>query len=104
MAITVVLALTGAMVLSLTFVPASIAIFMATASRRRRTDWSNGRGGAMSRCLRGRFAGKTGSLAGTDAGRRVPLATRLGSEFIPSLEGDLAMQAIRIPERAWSSR
>ncbi len=100
MAITVVLALTGAMLLSLTFVPAAIAMFLGgrveekenrvMALMRRRyeplLDWS----------LRHK-----GIVVGGAAALVVVcglLATRLGSEFIPNLdEGDITVQALRIP-------
>lgn len=100
MAITVVLALTGAMVLSLTFVPASIAVFL----RGRVAEREN----RVMRWIRGGYA----PLLGWSLRRRNwviggavvlvvacgALATRLGSEFIPNLdEGDIAMHAVRIP-------
>ena len=100
MAITVVLALSGAMLLSLTFIPAAVAAF-----------------------LRGRVAEKDNRLMAWSRRRYEPLlvwslrhgkivlggaavlvvlsgvlATRLGSEFVPSLdEGDITMQPMRIP-------
>jgi cobalt-zinc-cadmium resistance protein CzcA len=100
MAITVVLALTAAAILSLTFVPAAIATFltgrveekenrlMAAAKRfyAPLLDWSLGRAPLM---MAG--AALLVVLAGVSA-------TRRGSEFIPNLdEGDIAMHALRIP-------
>jgi cobalt-zinc-cadmium resistance protein CzcA len=100
MAITVVLALTSAMVLSLTFVPAAIGVFIG-----RRVDERDSRLMRLARAayepvllwsLRSRVAVLGGAsvllvLTGL-------LATRLGSEFIPGLdEGDLAVHALRIP-------
>jgi cobalt-zinc-cadmium resistance protein CzcA len=100
MAITVVLALTGAMLLSLTFVPAAIAVFlrgrveekenrvMQWARRRYRPllAWSLRRGK--------RVVGGAAVLMALCA----LLATRLGTEFIPNLdEGDIALHALRIP-------
>ena len=100
MALTVVLALLGAMILSVTFVPAAVALFignkvsekesrlMVWATRRyqpllegslRRTPWVLGAATVLV------------VLCGV-------LASRLGSEFIPNLnEGDIAIQALRIP-------
>jgi cobalt-zinc-cadmium resistance protein CzcA len=100
MAITVVLALTGAMVLSLTFVPAAVAVFLGGRVQEKENrvvqwmreryvpllDWS---------LRRGRWV-----LVGAAALVVVSglLATRLGSEFIPNLdEGDIALHALRIP-------
>ena len=100
MAITVVLALSGAMVLSLTFVPAAIATFLRGRvaehdnllmrwSRARYTpllDWA----------LRQRVMVLAGAAVLVLACG--VLATRLGSEFVPSLdEGDITLQPMRIP-------
>ena len=100
MAITVVLALTGAMLLSLTFVPAAVAVFLGG-----RVDEKENR--FILRCKRLYRPALRASLR-----LRVPvvalaalftvlcgaLATRLGSEFIPHLdEGDVVVQALRIP-------
>ncbi|VVD66009.1 cation transporter [Pandoraea capi] len=100
MAITVVMALAAAMVLSVTFIPAAIAAFIGhrvsekenrlmTLARRAyepALDWAL----AHSRAV---VAGACVTVLLTFA-----LATRLGSEFMPSLnEGDLSIQALRIP-------
>src|SRR5690606_13494870 len=100
MAITVVLALTGAMVLSLTFVPASIAIFMGNRvqeKENRLVQWTRHRYEPL---LAWSLRRQNWVLGGALILVAVSLlvATRLGSEFIPSLdEGDIAMHAIRIP-------
>ncbi|MEC3764177.1 MULTISPECIES: CusA/CzcA family heavy metal efflux RND transporter [Cupriavidus] len=100
MAFTVVLALLGAMVLSVTFVPAAVALFIGNrvAERDNRLmAWARRRYAVL---LERVLASTPVVLAG--AGVAVVLclaiATRLGSEFVPSLnEGDLAVQALRIP-------
>ncbi|SOZ39545.1 CusA/CzcA family heavy metal efflux RND transporter [Cupriavidus neocaledonicus] len=100
MAFTVVLALLGAMVLSVTFVPAAVALFIGNrvAERENRLmAWARRRYAVL---LERALASTPVVLAG--AGVAVVLclamATRLGSEFVPSLnEGDLAVQALRIP-------
>ncbi len=100
MAFTVVAALLGALLLSVTFIPAAVALLIGdrvdekenrlTAWARRAyaplLDWS-----LAHRPLVLTVAGVTVMLSGL-------LATRLGSEFIPSLdEGDIALHALRIP-------
>ncbi|WP_439863284.1 CusA/CzcA family heavy metal efflux RND transporter [Pseudomonas antarctica] len=100
MAFTVVIALLGAMILSVTFVPAAIALFvtgkvkeeenlvMRTARRAYAPvlDWVMTR-----RPLVFGLAVLTIVASGL-------VASRMGSEFIPSLsEGDFALQALRVP-------
>ncbi|HDS1565360.1 TPA: CusA/CzcA family heavy metal efflux RND transporter [Stenotrophomonas maltophilia] len=100
MAITVVLALTGAMVLSLTFVPAAIASFLrgrVAEHDNRLMRWSSARyTPLLDWALRRRvvvLAGAAVLVVGCGV-----LATRLGSEFVPSLdEGDITLQPMRIP-------
>src|SRR3546814_3955336 len=100
LAITVVLALTGAMVLSLTVVPASVALFLGgkvEEKENRVMQWTKRRyGPALAWSLRRRRWVLGGALALVVVSGLV--AMRLGSEFIPSLdEGDIAMHAMRIP-------
>ena len=100
MAITVVLALSGAMLLSLTFVPAAIAIFLGgkvEEKENRVMAWLRKRyAPALAWSLSHRKLVIGGALALVVACGA--LATRLGSEFIPSLdEGDIALHAMRIP-------
>ncbi|UHQ22987.1 CusA/CzcA family heavy metal efflux RND transporter [Lysobacter sp. 5GHs7-4] len=100
MAITVVLALTGAMLLCLTFVPAAIALFLRGRVEEKETRlmrWSRrAYEPALAWALRRRAWVIGGALAGIALSGL--LATRLGSEFIPSLdEGDIALHAMRIP-------
>jgi heavy metal efflux system protein len=100
MAITVVLALTGAMLLSLTFVPAAIALFLGgrvDEKENRLVQWARRRyAPLLAWSLRQRFAVMAGALALIAVAGF--LATRLGTEFIPNLdEGDIALHALRIP-------
>ncbi|CAN5487001.1 CusA/CzcA family heavy metal efflux RND transporter [soil metagenome] len=100
MAYTVLLALLGAMVLSITFVPAAIALFIGerVSERENRVmTWAKDRYRPMLAATLGNapvvvtFAIVAVLLSGV-------VATRLGSEFVPSLsEGDFAIQALRIP-------
>lgn len=100
MAITVVLALTGAMLLCLTFVPAAIALFLGgrvQEKENRVMAWLRRRYQPLLGVVlqRGRWAVAAALLLVVGCG---VLASRLGSEFVPSLdEGDVAMHAMRIP-------
>lgn len=100
MAITVVMALAAAMLLTVTFIPAAVALFV-----NRRVEEKESRllravrrvyEPTLTRFMarpRGVLVGAAGIVALT-----LVLATRLGSEFIPNLnEGDLAVAALRIP-------
>ena len=100
MAFTVMLALTSAMLLSLTFVPAAVAAFLGgrvQEKENRLLQWARrAYEPALNWALRLRWAVLAGAavlvvLSGM-------LASRMGSEFIPSLdEGDIALHALRIP-------
>jgi len=100
MALAVIIALLAALVLSLTFVPAAVAVLL----RGRIEEKEN----AIVRTARRAYA----PVLAASLRWRLPLlggalafvvfcgwlATRLGTEFIPNLnEGDLAVQALRIP-------
>ena len=100
MAITVVMALTAALLLSLTLVPAAIAQFVTgrvEEKENRVMSWLNRQYAPLLDATMNR-----GKLIIGGAVALVLLAglgaTRLGSEFIPNLdEGDIAMHALRIP-------
>jgi heavy metal efflux system protein len=100
MALAVIMALIAALVLSLTFVPAAVALFL----RGKIEEKDN----VIVRSAKRAY----GPILDAALRLRVPvllaagllvigcgwLASRMGSEFIPSLdEGDLAVQALRIP-------
>ena len=100
MAITVVLALSAAMALSLTYVPAAIAAFLGGRVEERENRlvaWSRrGYAPLLAWSLRWRVPVVAAAAAGVLACGL--LATRLGSEFVPSLdEGDIVVQPLRIP-------
>lgn len=100
MAITVVMALSAALVLSLTFVPAAVALFVTGKIEEKESPLMRGArrfyAPALDWALNMRMlvvAGAVGLvlLAGF-------AASRMGSEFVPNLdEGDIAMHALRIP-------
>ncbi|MBP6898235.1 MAG: CusA/CzcA family heavy metal efflux RND transporter [Pseudacidovorax sp.] len=100
MALTVVIALLGAMILSVTFIPAAVALFIGkkvTEKENRLMQWAKrGYEPLLARALGAKAVVLT--AAGISVVLCGLLATRLGSEFIPSLnEGDFAIQALRIP-------
>ena len=100
MATTVVIALLSAMVLSVTFVPAGVALlFRKPVVEKRNVIVSGAR--AAYRPLLGaaiRFRWLTVGLAVVLVAAFGLLAPRLGAEFVPNLdEGDIALHALRIP-------
>jgi heavy metal efflux system protein len=100
MAFTVVTALAGAMILSITFIPAAVALFIGkrvsetenTLMRFAKRQYAP----LLIRVMRNKpvvltFVTVTIVLS-------ILIGSRLGSEFVPSLnEGDFAIQALRIP-------
>jgi cobalt-zinc-cadmium resistance protein CzcA len=100
MALTVVIALLGAMLLSITFIPAAVALFIGKTVAEKENRLMGWARRAYAPLLERALAAKAVVL--TVAGIAVVLsgllATKLGSEFVPSLnEGDFAVQALRIP-------
>ncbi|AVS74675.1 CusA/CzcA family heavy metal efflux RND transporter [Paracidovorax cattleyae] len=100
MAFTVVIALFGAMILSVTFVPAAVALFIGrhvAEKENRMMAWLRGRyEPLLERALGAKLVVLTAAMAAIVLCGL--MATRLGTEFAPNLsEGDLAIQAIRIP-------
>ena len=109
MAATVVIALLSAMIISITLVPAAIAVFLRNGTGVHHTEPSGassveskryGYQSLYERLLRTALRAPViliGSAALLIVGA-VILSTRLGSEFIPQLdEGDIALHALRIP-------
>ncbi len=100
MAYTVALALVGAIILSVTFVPAAVAIFVRSGSAQHDSALSRTTLRWYEPALRGALRHGAIVLSGALAliALSVWLASRMGSEFIPSLdEGDIALHAMRIP-------
>ncbi|AZE13516.1 Cobalt-zinc-cadmium resistance protein CzcA [Pseudomonas chlororaphis subsp. aureofaciens] len=101
MAFTVVIALLGAMILSVTFVPAAIALFVTGKVKEEENFVMRGARRGYEPVLR--WVMNHRSLAFALAFLSVLVsglvASRMGSEFIPSLsEGDFAQQAMRVPD------
>ena len=106
MAFTVLAALFGAMILSVTFVPAAVATFVTGKVAEQESQlvvWAR-------RAYVPILAATMRNRAATIAAAMVlvvlsgAMATRLGSEFLPSLdEGDLLVHALRIPGTSLST-
>ncbi|HEY5626165.1 MAG TPA: CusA/CzcA family heavy metal efflux RND transporter [Dehalococcoidia bacterium] len=101
MATTVMMALLGALILSFTFVPAAVALFV----RPPRAQGANGGelGGVSNRYARALNTALAFPRSVTTGALLLVVATlllgsRLGTEFVPTLdEGDLLLQPVRIP-------
>ncbi|MBN6516697.1 CusA/CzcA family heavy metal efflux RND transporter [Acinetobacter pittii] len=100
MAMTVVLALLGAIILSVTFVPAAVALFVTGEVKEKESRWmmtlKKAYAGLLDKAYAFRYVVVTAAvsiLILTSA-----IATRVGSEFAPQLsEGDFALQLMRAP-------
>src|SRR5450830_492409 len=100
MAFTVVAALLGAMILSVTFIPAAIALFIGDKVDEKENALMRFAKRSYAPLLQRSMVNKpiVLSLAAAVIVLCGLLGTKLGSEFVPSLnEGDLAIQALRIP-------
>jgi cobalt-zinc-cadmium resistance protein CzcA len=101
MAQTVVIALLAAMILSVTVVPAAVALFVRKPPRPHSEDrlarlTERFYAPLLSAALRARVA--VVAVAGLLVLFTGVLASRMGTEFLPGLdEGDIAMHALRIP-------
>ena len=100
MALTVVLALVGAMILSITFIPAAIALFIGkrvSEKENRLMTWARKVYGPLLTQVM-RMPSVVIAAAVVAVALSLLLASRLGSEFAPNLnEGDFAIQALRVP-------
>jgi cobalt-zinc-cadmium resistance protein CzcA len=100
MAITVILALLAALLLSVTFVPAAIAVVVRGRVEERESRVMHAARRAYEPMLDVALRRPAWVLAAAAVLLLASLgaATRMGSEFIPSLdEGDVALHALRIP-------
>lgn len=100
MAITVVMALLGAMILSFTFVPAAIALFIGKKVSEKENAAVRGAKRLYAPAFDFVMANKPITLicAAVILVLSGWIATRMGSEFVPNMnEGDFAIQALRIP-------
>jgi cobalt-zinc-cadmium resistance protein CzcA len=100
MAFTVVLALTAALILSLTFVPAAVALFVTGKVDEKESRVMRAARRWYEPALDWALRARTLVIAGAAALVLLSgvIASRMGSEFIPNLdEGDIALHALRIP-------
>ena len=100
MALTVLMALLGAAILSITFIPAAIALFV-TGKVTEKENWFMRGARKYYIPLLDRSIERRHLVASLALGLVLVsgfAATRMGGEFIPSLdEGDAAIQALRVP-------
>ncbi len=100
MAFTVVFALTAALVLSLTFVPAAVALFVTGKVDEQESRAMRAARAWYAPALEWALKARTRVVAGAVGLVLISalIASRMGSEFIPNLdEGDIALHALRIP-------
>ena len=100
MAFTVLAALFGAMILSVTFVPAAVAVFVTGRVSEKESLPVRWAARAYLPALRMAMGNRSVTVATAMVLMLITgaMATRLGSEFLPSLdEGDLLVHALRIP-------
>jgi len=100
MAITVIIALISAMILSITFVPAGVALLFRKPVQHKESKVINVASSIYKPILMLSLKFRSGviSLALVLVIGSTLLIPRLGTEFIPNLdEGDIAMHALRIP-------
>ena len=100
MALTVIMALAGAMIFAATFVPAAVALFLSGKISEKENILMRGAKAvyvpALKFCLHFRAATVLAAVCLVVVSGLV--ASRMGTEFIPSLdEGDVALHALRIP-------
>ncbi|MBQ5948082.1 efflux RND transporter permease subunit [Massilia sp. ST3] len=100
MAFTVVIALLGAMILSVSFVPAAVALFIGDKVTEKDSRAMHAARRWYAPCLRYAMANRPVALAFAAIVLAISslMATRLGLEFAPTMnEGDLAVLTVRVP-------
>lgn len=100
MAIAVVLALLGAMILSITFVPAAVALWVTGEVKETESRWMLALKRAYAALLDWAYAWRRVVLTSVVGILLITatISTRVGSEFAPQLsEGDFALQLMRAP-------
>jgi len=100
MALAVIMALLGALVLSLTFVPAAVALFLTGHIEEKEIKLVQKAKQVYAPVLAFGMTWRARILAGAVVFVvfSLWLASRMGTEFVPNLdEGDIAVQALRIP-------
>ncbi|WP_442768454.1 efflux RND transporter permease subunit [Acinetobacter bohemicus] len=100
MAMTVVLALVGAIILSITFVPAAIALFLTGDVKEKESRWMSSLKNGYAKLLDQAYAFKyvVVTAAISILLLTAVMSTRVGTEFSPTLsEGDFALQLLRAP-------
>jgi len=100
MAMTVVMALLGAMILSVTFVPAAVALFITGEVKEKESRWMQALKRKYQHILDWAYQFKmvVVALAISILVLTGVLTTQIGSEFAPQLsEGDFALQQMRSP-------
>jgi cobalt-zinc-cadmium resistance protein CzcA len=100
MALTVILALLGAMILSVTFIPAAVALTFGGRLSEKENPVMRAAKAVYGPLLGLSLRNRSATLAAAAMLTLVCglMATRMGSEFIPGLdEGDVALHAMRIP-------
>ncbi|WP_230179759.1 efflux RND transporter permease subunit [Aquabacterium sp. CECT 9606] len=100
MAFTVVAALLGAMILSMTFVPAAVALLLTGPVREKENRLMGWAKRAYEPLLDKAMSRQplVFAITAVSVALAALMATRMGSEFIPSLdEHDIALHALRIP-------
>ncbi|WP_336942500.1 CusA/CzcA family heavy metal efflux RND transporter [Acinetobacter modestus] len=100
MAMTVVLALIGAIILSVTFVPAAVALFVTGEVKEKESRWMAALKSGYKSLLDKAYAFRYVVVAGavTILILTAAIGSRVGSEFAPQLsEGDFALQLMRAP-------
>ncbi|MCU4412652.1 CusA/CzcA family heavy metal efflux RND transporter [Acinetobacter sp. WU_MDCI_Axc73] len=100
MAMAVVLALVGAMILSVTFVPAAVALWVTGEVKEKESRWMSTLKNKYADVLNWAYQFKyvVATLAVGILIMSAAIFTRVGSEFAPQLsEGDFALQLMRAP-------